>query len=384
MLLIQTGQFSQVPHSSSKKPGRIESLTPIGRLLLSPGEYSPMSASAAAQAAGMLAQQLQPLSPFPMGDSPALGTGYRAPQNTPAACTASHPCGSAFHASGALSPGAPWDSAGGATRLAREQGAAHAGTAAEAPGVQDLLAAFRRAAGQERLPASPLLASADVASSPGAGMHVDAPQASSAPPDSPAQPASSQLSARLGACDSPGAADASEAPAGADAQDGHDAYDSLSDTAAACVSAQDGGAMITASATTEGPAASVRAEPATGQEADSEETQTAADSSMAKKDHIPEMYNKVTESPAPSEHLQMEGTQEAICQASGGVLEAQPGASVIKVSGTAGSLPSTACREAAGTTDEHVAAQPKMSQKGLSEDVRAGPEPQSSPRTSPR
>ncbi len=265
-------------------------------------------------------------------------------------------------------------------RLAREQGA---GSPAEAPGVQDLLAAFRRAAGQERLPASPVSAAADAALSPAAGMHADAPQASSAPPDPPAQPVSSQLSASLGTCDLPGAADASEAPAGADAQDRHDAHDSLSDTPAACVSAQEGGAVITAGATREEPAAAVRAAPATGQEADSEETQAAADASMAKEDHIQEVYDESTESPAPSEHLQMEGTQEATCQANGGALEAQAGASVIKVSGTAGPLPSTASREAAGTAEE-AAAQPKMSQKGLSQDVRAGLESQSSPRTSPR
>ena len=288
----------------------------------------------------MLTQQLQPLSPFPMGDSMALGTGYRAPQNTPAACTASHPYGSVFHVSGALSPGALWDSAGGTTRLAREQSAAHAGTAAEAPGVQDLLAAFRRAAGQEPLPVSPIPAPANAASSPAAGMHADAPPASSSPPDPIAQPFPSPFSATLDACESPGAAEASEAPAGADA--GHDAHDSLSDTPAACISAQEGSAVTTASAIIREPAAAVKAAPAKGQEADSEGT--PADASMVKKGHIPEMYNKFTESPAPSEHLQMEGTQEATCQASGGVLEAQPGASVIKVSGTAGSLPSTACQ----------------------------------------
>ena len=310
----------------------------------------------------MLAQQLHPLSPFPMGDSPALGTGYRAPQNTPAACPASHPCGSAFHASGALSPGAPWDSAGGALCLAREQGAAGAGSPAEAPGVQDLLAAFRRAAGQERLPASPV----------------------SAPADPSAQPVSSPLNASVSACESPGAAEASEAQEVGDAQDGDGVPHPTSDTAAACGNAQDGGAVIGASATTEEPAAAVKAAPATGQEADSEETQTAADASIAKEDRIPEMHNESTESQAPSEHLQMEGTQEARCQASHGVLEAQAGACVIKISGTAEPLHSAASREAAGTTEEHMVAQPKMPQNGLSEAVRAGPEPQSSPRTSPR
>ena len=356
----------------------------MGRLLLSPGEHSPMSAAATAQAAGMLAQQLQPLSPFPMGDSPALGTGYRAPQNTPAAYTVSHACGSAFHASGALSPGAPWDSAGGPARLGTGQGAAHAGSPAEAPGVQDLLAAFRRAAGQERLPASPVSAPADAASSPAVHLHADAPHALSAPPDPSAQPGSSPLSASLDACNLPEAADASEAQAGAAAQDGNGAHGSISDTAPACNDAQEGGAAIGVSATTEEPAPAVEAVPSTGQEADPEETQTAAAAGMGKKDHILEMYDESTGSQALSGHLHMERTQEAACQASGGVLEAHLGASVTKISGTAESLHSTASREAAGSTEEHVAAQPKMPQEGLSKGDRAGPEPQSSPRTSPR
>ena len=382
-MLTQAGHCAQVPPSSSKKAGRAESLTPLGRLLLPPGEHSPMSAAAAAQAAGMLAQQLHPLSPFPMGDSPALGTGYRAPQNTPAACTASHPCGSATSASGTLSPGMLWDSAGGGPRFVREQGVAQASSPAEAPGVQDLLAAFRRAAGQERLPASPVSAPADAASSSAAGMHADAAQASSAPPDPPAQPVSSPFSASLNACDSPQAGEA-EAQAGADAQEADGAHDSTSGTAAACGNAQEGSAAVGASAIIEGPAAAVEAMPATGQEIDPEETQTAEAVSITKEDRILKVHEESTELQDPSERLQTERTQETMWQASGGVPKTQLGAPVTEVSCPAGSLHGTASTEAAGTVEEPVASQPKVPQKGLSEDVRAGPEPQSSPRTSPR
>ena len=110
-------------------------------------------------------QHVQPLSPFPMGDSPAPGTGYTAPQNTPAV---GHVSGSgiARHVSLTPSPYQAVESAGFA-RLNREEGAMVRSTPAEAPGVQDLLAAFRRAAGQERAPpASPAPAQPDTPGSP--------------------------------------------------------------------------------------------------------------------------------------------------------------------------------------------------------------------------
>ena len=329
----------------------------------------------------MLAQQLQPLSPFPMGDSPVLGTGYRAPQNTPAACTASHPCGSAIHASGVLSPGVPWDSVGGTLRLVREQGAAVASSPAEAPGVQDLLAAFRRAAGQERLPASPVLAPAGAASGPAAGVHADAPQASSAPADPPAQPVSSPPNANLDACNLPGAA---EAQAGADAQEGNVSYEAMSDTPTAHGTAHEGGAMSGASPTRGEPADGAEVLPASAQEPGSEECQTAAAAEVAKEDHTLEVYDEATKLQASSERLQAAPETEATCQAGGGVLEAQSAASVTKASGTAESLHSTASTEAAGSREAHGAAQPKMSQNGLSENVNTTAEPQSSPKTSPR
>ena len=118
----------------------------------------PIPAGTPPHAPIMFGQHVQPLAPFPMGDSPviradspALGTGYRAPQNTPAAAL----LGSSSYVSMTSSPSQPAESVGG-TRLFREEGAMVFSSHAEAPGVQDLLAAFRRAAGQERPPpASP-------------------------------------------------------------------------------------------------------------------------------------------------------------------------------------------------------------------------------------
>lgn len=135
-----------------------------------------MPAGSPVPTAVMFGQHAQPLSPLVMGDSPALGTGYRAPQNTPAAAI-SGTAGS--HVSMLLTPSQQADSAAGESPFKlKEEGALVISLPAEAPGVQDLLAAFRRAAGQERpKAASPGPAQALQAASPQRGSDADAPQA---------------------------------------------------------------------------------------------------------------------------------------------------------------------------------------------------------------
>ena len=135
-----------------------------------------MPAGSPVPAAVMFGQHAQPLSPLVMGDSPALGTGYRAPQNTPAAAI-SGTAGSHVSMLSTLSQQA--DSAAGESPFKhKEEGALVLSISAEAPGVQDLLAAFRRAAGQERPEAaSPSPAQALQAASPQRGSDADAPQA---------------------------------------------------------------------------------------------------------------------------------------------------------------------------------------------------------------
>ncbi len=134
--------------------GEVDCPTPLSMLLPMPTAHS-MPMPAGSPAPGILfGQHVQPLSPFPMGDSPALGSGYTAPQNTPAAGTASG-LGSSRQFSLTPSPYQPAESAG-SVRLITEGGAMAGSPPAEAPGVQDLLAAFRRAVGQHRAPpASP-------------------------------------------------------------------------------------------------------------------------------------------------------------------------------------------------------------------------------------
>lgn len=158
----------QVPPSTSRKAGstdglagQAESPTQISKLLPLPTAHSvPMPAGSPGMAAITFGQHVQPLSPFPMGDSPALGSGYKAPQNTPAVGPALG-LGSGRQITMTPSPYQAAESAGSA-RLLREEGAMVISVPAEAPGVQDLLAAFRRAAGQERTPpASPALAQPD-------------------------------------------------------------------------------------------------------------------------------------------------------------------------------------------------------------------------------
>ena len=134
-----------------------------------------MPAGSPIPAAVMFGQHAQPLSPFVMSDSPALGNGYRAPQNTPAAAS-SGTAGS--HVSMLSTPSQQADAAGESPFKLKEEGALVISIPAEAPGVQDLLAAFRRAAGQERPEAaSPSPAQPLQAASPQRGSDADAPQA---------------------------------------------------------------------------------------------------------------------------------------------------------------------------------------------------------------
>ena len=135
-------------------------------------------------------QHVQPLSPFPMGDSPALGTGYTAPQNTPAVGLLSGNGGSRLLS---MTP-SPYQAAQ-STGFAHlhEEGATVSSTPTTAPGVQDLLAAFRRVAGQERAPTvSPAPAQPDT---PGSLMDSPIEAASQARPiaTGPASPREEQL-----------------------------------------------------------------------------------------------------------------------------------------------------------------------------------------------
>lgn len=154
----------------------VDALMPLGRLL--PMNHStPVSAASLAQAADMLRQHVQPLSPFPMmGESPGGGDGCRAPQNTPAAGPALASAGSCGQYSVSPPPYAAWDAAGGA-RLFKEEAAVAPSVPSETPGLQDLLAAFRRAAGQERPLASPIPVQPASASHPEGGRHTNEPRA---------------------------------------------------------------------------------------------------------------------------------------------------------------------------------------------------------------